>query len=429
MVGSSTSDAPPGGGGGPGASGSDGGTAGSNAPPNGGTITVTLVDRPITAATFSFVAAVQDGSGPWQAAPAPNGDVYTFQVQSSTWGFAYTCVFNTGTLGGSINEQSVREYHFTVAERSSLVVEVPDTCTDRHPFVAVSGTVTNQAGTGGAFVQYGATQVSVGTVAYILGAPANVTHDLILWQTVNPGGSSYVTSTAIIQRAVTFTANTTVDFDASQAVAVSSFPVTASGAVTVDTILNTSNGSTPRLVHSTSTLETQALAQSAAGDVYDQQIEVDDGAATAITTNATATPAAQTFVAPAPLGTATTSLATATPYPILTTTWSSYPAAIGYQWSTTQTLGAGCVAGAFSCVTTWTANLSPGAVGASPSYTMPDLSQLAGWSTNLELAATAAATGYVEAITSSAGAADFPIGPPAAGTQRAFARTTFSITP
>jgi hypothetical protein len=60
---------------------------------------------------------------------------------------------------------------------------------------------------------------------------------------------------------------------------------------------------------------------------------------------------------------------------------------------------------------------------------MPDLSRLPGWSAALHFVAGTPATGEVTAMTSSAGAIDFPPGPPVAGTSRVFAHSTFTVTP
>jgi hypothetical protein len=89
---------------------------------------------------------------------------------------------------------------------------------------------------------------------------------------------------------------------------------------------------------------------------------------------------------------------------------------------------AGC-SGFGACTITWSAWLSPGVVGSSPSYTMPDLSRVPGWSHPMELVAGTVASGDVTAITSSAGVTDFPLDTPAAGTQRVLAHTLLSITP
>jgi len=60
---------------------------------------------------------------------------------------------------------------------------------------------------------------------------------------------------------------------------------------------------------------------------------------------------------------------------------------------------------------------------------MPDLSHLPGWSKALQLVAGTMATGEVTAMTSSAGAPDFPPKSPVAGTKRVFAHSTFTVTP
>jgi hypothetical protein len=65
-----------------------------------------------------------------------------------------------------------------------------------------------------------------------------------------------------------------------------------------------------------------------------------------------------------------------------------------------------------------------------PLYRMPDLSALAGWKTAFQLVPFTQIVGSVTAVTSSAGAADFPTAtPPAIGTQRTLARTDFATFP
>src|SRR4051812_38425480 len=80
------------------------------------TITVTLRNRPDTPASFSFLVAYQDGTGAWQLAPAPTGDVYTFTVSSGIYGVGWTCV--TGPATASVRE--VHRSYFAVAERASF---------------------------------------------------------------------------------------------------------------------------------------------------------------------------------------------------------------------------------------------------------------------------------------------------------------------
>src|SRR5438270_1016738 len=79
--------------GGDAAGGGGDGSGSSDASGGGGpaSVMVTLTNRPDNAATFSFLTAYQDGSGPWTAAPAPTGDTYTFTINSAAWSFAWTC--------------------------------------------------------------------------------------------------------------------------------------------------------------------------------------------------------------------------------------------------------------------------------------------------------------------------------------------------
>ena len=67
--------------------------------------------------------------------------------------------------------------------------------------------------------------------------------------------------------------------------------------------------------------------------------------------------------------------------------------------------------------------------GTSPAYRMPDLSALAGWNVKLQPVVGTMVVGAVQAMTSTAGANDFPAGRPAVGTQRAFVRSDWTVTP
>ena len=58
---------------------------GGDSPGSPTTVSVTLANHPGDAAMFSFLAAYQDGSGPWTLAPAPTGDTYSFAIDSPTW--------------------------------------------------------------------------------------------------------------------------------------------------------------------------------------------------------------------------------------------------------------------------------------------------------------------------------------------------------
>jgi hypothetical protein len=200
------------------------------------------------------------------------------------------------------------------------------------------------------------------------------------------------------------------------------------------TNLFTASGTAVALAHVTNKAQLRSTAlqgtQAAATDIYDQRVTVEFVAGQAVTqTTATATPANRSITtAPTPLATATVTSAATMPYPIYKSTWPSYPGAIGYTWTLAQGPAAAGCAGAASC-TTWTAWLSPGVVGAMPSYTMPDLSHLQGWSTALQFVGGAKLTGEVTAMTSSAGAPDFPPRPPAAGVTRVFAHSEITLTP
>jgi hypothetical protein len=111
------------------------------------------------------------------------------------------------------------------------------------------------------------------------------------------------------------------------------------------------------------------------------------------------------------------------------TSWAAYAGAVGYGWGVNQTPTLQ-QCGTTPCTVTWTAALSPGVLGSMPTYTMPDLSALAGWSAGLQLQPGIPVGGAVQAMTSSVGPSDFPqVTPPAAGTQRVFARADYTLTP
>src|SRR5687768_763778 len=58
------------------------------------TIKLTLTNRPMNGGQYSFFVAYQDGSAAWTAAPAPAGDVYSFEVYAPVYGVAYGCMGN-----------------------------------------------------------------------------------------------------------------------------------------------------------------------------------------------------------------------------------------------------------------------------------------------------------------------------------------------
>lgn len=403
---------------------------------------VTLTDAPSDAAAFMFVAAYQDGDGAWQPVPARSGDTYSFDVSSATWGFAYTCQVNVRVAGVTTTLRDVVDSHFAVAERTALTQDILARCTDRVSYVELSGNISNRASTGTYRVAYNGNSVFIDktTGNYdMLVAPG--THDLLVLHGSDrntPG--DFLVDDAIVQRNVAVNAAMTLNVVASSATAMQTpsltVSVTGAGAATssqTTTNLFTGNGTAVAVAQLTKApLMSTALAskQVAAGDVYDQRVTVEIVKNQAVTaTTATATPANMSVAAPAALGATTATKAATTPYPMFTSTWPGYAGAIGYMWSLAQTPPAAGCGGSAACTITWTASVSPGAVGAMPSYTMPDLSRLPGWSTALQLVTGTMATGTVTAMTSTAGAQDFPPRPPVAGTKRAFAHSTFTVMP
>jgi hypothetical protein len=402
-------------------------------------ITFTLNNVPGDVAAFAFVAAYQDGNGAWKPVPARSGDAFTFDVSSATWGFAYTCQVNVRVAGVVTAVGDVVEYHFAVAERTSLTDDILARCTDRFTYVELSGNIANRAATGTYRVAYNGNAVFIDRTTgnySILVAPG--THDLLVLHGSNRNtAEDFLVDGAIVQRDVVVNAATVLPVDASTTTATVALPVSVSGSgppISSETTTNlfTGNGTAVAVAHLTKTpLASTALAgPPAAGDVYDQRVTVELVAGQAVTaTAATTTPAAVSITAPAALGATTTTSAATTPYPMFTSTWPSYAGAVGYTWTLAQTPPADRCSSSPSCTITWTASVSPGALGAMPSYTMPDLSRLAGWSAALQLVAGTPATGEVTAMTSTAGAIDFPPKPPVAGTSRVFAHSTFAVTP
>lgn len=418
--------------------GGDGDGVGSN--PGGTAISFTLNDLPSDPSLFSFVAAYQDGDGPWMPAPTPVTDQYSFTVTSPTWGFAYTCESTITTTGTNTqSERDVVTYRFAVAEHAGFTATLPPRCTDQNMNFTLSGTVQNRKTTGAYIVHYNGrtSQVVAATGAYSLQTPM-ATADLIVVHATDGGNKGdLIADSVFVQRAFPVTATTTQNINGNTFTATTQAGVTVNGTVVREvaaTVLYTMSGTTADLVHMTKApLKTESLgaAQVAATDVYEQEITVSTTAGQSVTTtNATATPAAETYTMPAALGAATVTSAGSTPYPRLTTSWSAYPGAVGYTLVETQssTTAAACN-GLAPCVMIWTAALGPGAAGTSPTYTMPDLSGIAGWNTDLQLVAGTSVNGTVTAVTSSAGATDYPVGIPAAGTTRVFASAEYSVTP
>jgi hypothetical protein len=400
---------------------------------NPSTVTLTLNNRPNNAAMFSFIVAYQDGSGPWTIAPAPVGDTYSFTVNAPVYGVAWTCI---ATVAGPTSQRQVTAAHFAKVERTSVTMDVPARCTDRNTFVGLSGNVTN---TGGGFVlvQYGeraAFAANNGNYAFEV-QPG--TRDLIVSHLSPTGiGNDFAADASVIQRGVTINAMTTRNIDFSTAVATQSFPVTVGAPVntrvSTRTTLFTTGTTFASLVNETvPAFETISLdaTQMDAGDVYDQSITVGSAGQFATTTNATAAPAALTYAAPTPLGGAIASVPTTNPYPQIKTTWAAYSNTIGYNFVALQTLTQPQCGGGPACTIGWTTYLSPGVTGSSPTYQMPDLSGLTGWNAKLQPITGTQVVGTMQAMTSTAGVTDFPPARPTVGTQRAFVRSDWTVTP
>jgi len=416
--------------GGPGDDGNGGGDDGNG---HGTTnVTVTMNNQPTNAAMFSFVVAYQDGSGPWQAAPPPTGDVYTLPINSGVWGFAWSCI-GTPPGVGQAQQRQVTDIHFSIAERTSYTIDVPPRCSDRDTGnVLLKGTISNANGGGVYVVRFGDRFVQAGVTGNYQMPVQPGTHDLIVAHGMLTAiGNDFVADQVFVQRDLAVAAATTANVDWNNAADVQSFAVTGTGLRLAATTLYSKGGTTAVLVNdTTSQFETEATAaaQSVAGDIYDQVMAAGSNGQTGITTLATTTPAAETFTAPTPLGGAT-STTMATPYPRITTTWAAYANAIGYVWTATQQPGF-VTCGNTPCTATWTGVLSAGVIGAMPTYTMPDLSAIPGWNTALQFVAATQVAGSVQAMTSSAGGTDFPPAtPPAVGTQRTFVRSDYTVTP
>jgi hypothetical protein len=142
------------------------------------TVTVTLTNLPTTPATYTFLAAYEDGAGAWQLAPAPTADTYSFTINSPVWAFAWTCIVpNSNPVIARVELA-----YFAVAEKTSLTENVPIGCTDRITYVGVGGTVSNMNNGGAGFtVAYGArtNQVNRTTGQFGVESPPGP-HDLFI---------------------------------------------------------------------------------------------------------------------------------------------------------------------------------------------------------------------------------------------------------
>ncbi len=397
------------------------------------TIELTLNNRPNTAATYSFIVAYQDGGADWKLAPTPSGDKYSFEVTAPSYGVMYACIgIGTGGNGGFIQTRAVNMAYFAVGERTSITLDVPQRCSDRaQNTVTLSGSVTNRPGGGPYIVQYGSRQTTAGSISGVFAMQVPLgTRDLVVYHVNSQGNGDFNVDRVVTVRDVAVAGPTskTIDFSTSQEV--DSYEVTAdvmNARIVASTTLYTANGTQGTITRETGNWESNALpsALRVGTDVYDQSIAVLTQGHGATITNATSTPGPQDWVAPAPLGDVTASIAASTPYMTLDTSWPAYPNAVGYTWTAMQEDGC---PGSATCAIVWTAYLSPGVLGSQPTFRMPDLSKLTSWKQEYEFADNAVG-GCVTAVGSTAGAMDFPTAVPAAGTQRVFVRTDFDVAP
>jgi hypothetical protein len=418
----------------------DGGTSGDDddgGSQNPHSVTLVMHHQPTNPGQFAYLVAYQDGSGPWTLAPAPAGETYTLPIFSPVYAVAWTCISSGPT--GSLRQ--VNMYQFAMAERTALDVVVPPRCSGGGGQVTLHGTVENAAFLTNYVVKFGDRSAVVGdNDEFTLVTPVG-THDLIVL-----GGSQisasgeFTASSAIVQRGFMAGANMDVSIDASDAEAVQGFAVNNlfGGARQVSTVdLYTANGTVANLVTDAGfpfSNEALAVDQMMGGDIYNQQMQVAQFNGTSVASStATATPSDETWADVPQLG-AVTATAASAPYIRVSSDWTAYPGAVGYGWVAAQTPTNsgnqnGCGSSGGSCTILWTAQLSAGVIGATGTYTMPDLSALAGWNPALQLVAGTQVKGGVQAMTST-GMGDFPaLVPPATGTHRTFATTPFTVTP
>jgi hypothetical protein len=387
------------------------------------TITVRLTDR--TSGVSNFIAAYQEGTKPWQAAPAPAGDTYTFVVTAPTWSFAWACANKVG-------EEWHADAHvmsYATSEMKSLVV--PEGCPHAIKTIKVGGTVTN-APIGPRYSVYwgersgGTLQNGTNTFTFELQRQPG-THDLYAatHQFVEAAGSA-VTKLAVTRGVVATTniSNATVDF-------ATALPTTPPLPVTIDA---SSSERTTALTYLYDASGTQidldntwlgpphttrgiAASQLSPGSVYAQTAAAHLCPASAIrgqycdqrkVERWTSSISAHQVTLPAPLGPVTATVSGAS----LTASWPAYPGATGYTWIAYQ---------GYDPYPFWTGTVGRELAGNAPRFTIPDLSALAGWELYVlkPASGTSVINGVVSAHVSSLGIGDFPpVTPAPAGTNR-----------
>ncbi len=392
-------------------------------------VALTLQNHPMTPATFEFVVAYQDGSGPWTIAPAPTGDTYELPIASAKYGYMWSCK--------SAASRVVNLGYFTVAEHAAITDTIPPRCTDA-PTISITGTVANRPAAGKLVAQFGnaMSPVEAGTGNFKIDTPPG-TADLVIVHT--PAATGTITDTIVdsvaVSRALVATSAVTKAVDFATAANVQSFPATivatANERAVATTTLFASGGTSVALVRDTAApfeIEALAVAQATTSDLYETTLSLANQGQTTTTTVVTGAPADQTFTAPSGLGGAITMIAAG----LISTTWAAYPNAVGYRWEATQTLTAAQCGGAAAtaCTVGWTAQISNGYAGTSPMFAMPSLTSLTGFTADFSFVTGAAVTGDTQGITSTGGVSDFPtLAPAPAGTMRTNARSDWSVTP
>lgn len=394
------------------------------------TVALTLVHRPNAPATFEFVVAYQDGSGPWTIAPAPIGDTYQLPIASPHYGYMWSCK--------TANARAVNLGYFTVAEHGAITDTIPPRCTDAITTVAITGVVANRPAAGRLVAQFGTatSPVEAGSGAFKIDTIPG-TADLIISHTpvAAAGSTDSIVDQVAISRGLVANAAVTKPVDFATAAAVQSFAATIAATAMQRAIATTtlfaSGGTSVGLVRDgTAPLEVEALAAAQVGtsDIYETTLTLASQGQAATTTLVTNLPGAETFSAPAGLGGAITTAASGR----ITTTWAAYPSATGYRWIATQPLTiAQCGTGAAAaCTVNWNAQLSAGYVGTTTMFAMPDLSMLAGFTSDFAFVTGTAVTGDAQAVVTSGGIGDFPVQTPApVGTTRTSVRSDWSVTP
>jgi hypothetical protein len=387
------------------------------------TVTVTLADTPSTPATFAFLAAYEDGTGPWQAAP-PSGDTYSFAVTSATWSFAWTCV--------TANSREVTVYSFAVAERTSLTDQIPASCTVRVPApVQLSGAITNAPAMGAIAVAWGDDSVGATASSYTFASGVSPgTHDLVaVHRTAPVGVPSYVVDALVVQPGFAVTATTIKAIDFATATTTTTTPITGLPSnVLVDTGVLTAGGTSVALASETTSVVGLSASQAQSGDLYAVVMAQGGSGGSVSVESFSSTPTAPAYVAPEFLAGVTFSPAPLMPYPRVATMWTAYAGAVGYTWAVQQPLSVMQCGGTSFCDVSWSAYLSPGAVGASPEFQLPDLSTIPGWNPRLALVHGTMAGVFLGAHSSTAGASDFPPAlAPSPGTTRTQAHTEVQL--